>query len=155
MSVTTRTRYSLRAMIDIARHQGDGPVRSADIAERQQLSAGYLERILLMLVEAGLAESRKGPGGGYLLARPPEKVSLAEVMAASGEELLAVPCVCETCNEECDMFDECPAREVWSGLRDVAGTYLEKHSLSEFLEVERRAGDNKKNGLRPLRSTAG
>ena len=68
MSVTTRTRYSLRAMIDIARHQGDGPVRSADIAERQQLSAGYLERILLMLVEAGLAESRKGPGGGYLLA---------------------------------------------------------------------------------------
>ncbi|MBN2537679.1 Rrf2 family transcriptional regulator [candidate division WOR-3 bacterium] len=152
MALTTRTRYALRALIDIARNDADGPVRAADIAERQQLSVGYLERILLQLVEAGLVNSRKGPGGGYLLARAADEVSLAEAIAAVGEELFSVPCVCEAGVEECSLEHDCPARRVWAGLNSVTREYLEQQTIADFAGRDRRAGTTVKNGLRPLRS---
>jgi Rrf2 family iron-sulfur cluster assembly transcriptional regulator len=152
VALTTRTRYALRALIDIARHDGAGPVRAADIAERQQLSAGYLERILLQLVESGLVNSRKGPGGGYLLARPAEEISLAEALGASGEELFSVPCVCDEAVDTCSLEHDCRAHQVWAGLRGVTRDYLEQQSIADFAGRDRRAGTAVKNGLRPLRS---
>ena len=154
MALTTRTRYALRALIDISRHDGDGPVRAADIAERQQLSAGYLERILLQLVESGLVQSRKGPGGGYLLNRPAADISLAEAIAAGGEELFTVPCVCEEASEECSLEHDCPAHPVWAGLRRATQDYLEGQSLADIAGRDSRAGTTVINGLRPLRSAA-
>jgi Rrf2 family iron-sulfur cluster assembly transcriptional regulator len=130
-------------------------VRAADIAERQHVSKGYLERILNQLGEAGLVESRKGPGGGFLLTRPAEKISAREVFAASGEELLTAPCMCDPCERDCPLYDDCPARDVWSGLRDAADAYLARRNLAEFVSVGFRAGDNRQNGLRPLWSSDG
>lgn len=154
MALTTRTRYALRALIDIARHDADGPVRAVDIAERQQLSVGYLERILLQLVDSGLVNSRKGPGGGYLLARPAEDIRLDEAIGASGEELLSVPCVCGEATEDCSLEHDCPARLAWAGLKEATQEYLEQHSIADFAGRDRRAGTAVKNGLRPLRSAA-
>ncbi len=155
VNVTTRARYSLRAMIDIARYQNNGPVRAADIGGRGQVSSGYLERILKRLVEAGLVSSQKGPGGGYVLARPAASISLADVFRASGEELLSVPCICEDCVEECPLYDQCRARAAWSQVRDAALQYMEQRKLAEFVDAKCRAEGENKQGLRPLRSTAG
>ncbi len=145
----------MRALIDIARHQESGPVRAVDIAERQQVSKGYLERILNQLVEAGLVESRKGPGGGFLLARPADRIDGRDIFRASGEELLTAPCVCDSCERDCPLYDDCPARDVWSGLRDVTDAYLARRNLAEFVSVGFRAGDKRQNGLRPLWSSDG
>ena len=155
VNITTRARYSLRALIDIARHQESGPVRAADIAQRQQMSKGYLERILSHLVDAGLVDSRKGPGGGFLLARPAVDISAREVFAASGEELLTAPCMCDSCERDCPLYGNCPAREVWSGLRDAADAYLAQRNLAEFVSAGFRTGDKTQNGLRPLWSSGG
>ncbi|UCG43238.1 MAG: Rrf2 family transcriptional regulator [candidate division WOR-3 bacterium] len=152
--VTTRSRYSLRAMIDIARHQAGGPVRAADIAERENISAGYLERLLKQLVSEGLVRSRKGPGGGYLLKRPAESITLDQILHSSGEDLAPVPCERQDCEQECKLYHTCSAREVWAGMREAAEQYLGRHRLSELLEIP-RAGGKTTNGLRPLRSTAG
>ncbi len=152
--VTTRSRYSLRAMIDIARNQDEGPVRAADIAERQGISAGYLERLLKQLVSEGLVESRKGPGGGYKLARPAESITLEEILRGSGEDLAPTPCDRRDCGQECELYETCSAREAWTGMREAAEGYLGRRRLSELLEIP-RAGGKTTNGLRPLRSSAG
>jgi len=141
-------------MIDIARHQDDGPVRAVDIAERENISAGYLERLLKQLVSEGLVESRKGPGGGYILARPADTITLDEILHGSGEDLTPVPCERQDCEQECELYDTCSAREVWAGMRDAAEGYLVQRRLSELLEIP-RAGGKTTNGLRPLRSSAG
>lgn len=145
----------MRALIDIARHQESGPVRAVDIAEREQLSKGYLERILNQLVEAGLIESRKGPGGGFLLARSADRIDGRDIFRASGEELLTAPCMCDPCDRDCPLYGNCPARDVWSGLRDVADAYLAQRNLAEFVSAGFQAGDKRQNGLRPLWSTGG
>jgi Rrf2 family iron-sulfur cluster assembly transcriptional regulator len=141
-------------MIDIARNQNEGPVRAADIAERQGISAGYLERLLKQLVSEGLVESRKGPGGGYLLRRPAESITLDEILHSSGEDLTSVPCERQDCEQECELYDTCSAREVWAGIREAAEEYLGRRHLSELLKIP-RAGGKTTNGLRPLRSSAG
>ncbi len=154
--ITTRSRYALRAMIDIARHGGEKPVTTVAVAERQGVSAGYLERIVRGLAEAGLLSSRRGPGGGYRLARDPEDIRLIDIVRAGGETVVSVPCACEDCGDECPLADDCPARQVWTGLNDVVGDYLERRTLDELVVEDRRAGDKKtKNGLRPLRSAVG
>ena len=119
------------------------------------MSQGYLERILNHLVEAELIQSRKGPGGGFLLARPIKDITVRQVFRASGEELLTAPCLYDDCESECPLSSTCPARDVWSGLRNVADEYLEGRTLAEFCDPSFRAGGEKKNGLRPLRSSAG
>ncbi|OYD15314.1 hypothetical protein CH330_01860 [candidate division WOR-3 bacterium JGI_Cruoil_03_51_56] len=136
MKITTRARYSLRAMIDIALNEGSGPVPASGIAQRQRLSRSYLERILKQLVTAGLAKSKKGPGGGYTLTRVPDKISLEEIFRASGEELAAVPCIGKKCGDSCPLYKFCPARPLWSGLESTVERYLKQHSLAEFLKWE-------------------
>ena len=154
MTLTTRARYALRAVLDIARAQKDGPVRSADIAHRQKLSAGYLERLLVSLVEHGIIESQRGPGGGYRLARPADRTSVRDVIMASGEPLAITPCVgknCRGCGSEAD----CPAYVVWDGLYRTAQQYLAGLFISELSGYGFRAVDIKENGLRPVRSVPG
>jgi Rrf2 family iron-sulfur cluster assembly transcriptional regulator len=154
MNVTTRARYALRAVIDIARHEHDGPVRGVDVARREGVSAGYLERLLLPLVEGGVIESRKGPGGGFRLARPAKEISVRDVVLASGESVELAPCVGDDCSA-CARASDCPACGVWNGLSRVAGGYLANRLISEFVQAGSRAAAMSKNGLRPLRSSAG
>ena len=154
--ITTRSRYALRAMIDIARHAGEGPVPTTDIARRQGVSAGYLERIMRRLVSAGLVSSRRGPGGGYVLVRPAARVSLADIVAAGGERVVSTPCTDEECGGVCPLAGDCPARAVWSGLNEASARYLGRQTLGGLVEQHCRAGGGStKNGLRPLRSATG
>lgn len=153
MNMTTRARYALRAVIDIAAVDGGGPVRAVDIADRQGLSVGYLERLLISLVAGGVIESQRGPGGGYRLARPAGELSVREVILASGEQVTLAPCVDEDCGA-CGRAADCPARAVWGGLYQVASDYLSGLTISELIEGGFQAADEKKNGLRPVRSVS-
>jgi len=82
MRLSTRTEYGIRAMLDLAQRAGLVPVQSHDIAERQEIPEPYLNQILALLRKAGLVESRRGPGGGHLLARPAAEITLAELVSA-------------------------------------------------------------------------
>lgn len=90
MKLSTRGRYGLRALADLAMHDGGSPVTLADIAQRQRISNGYLESIFSMLKKAGLVRSVKGAGGGYLLARPASEISAGEVLTALEGDLSIV-----------------------------------------------------------------
>lgn len=154
MNVTTRARYALRAVIDIADNAGGGSVRAADVARRQRISARYLERLLAALAESGVVESRKGPGGGYRLARPAADISVRDVILASGEMVALPPCM-DVGSESCELAAGCPAHAVWDGLRRVADDYLAGCRISDLVGTGSRAVNTRKNGLRLLRPSAG
>jgi Rrf2 family protein len=93
MKLSTRGEYAARAMLDIAAHANEGPVKIREIAERQDIPLKYLENILLTLQRAGMLRSRRGPQGGYYLARPPEAISVGEVIRAMDGPLAPIHCV--------------------------------------------------------------
>ncbi|MFO7675357.1 MAG: Rrf2 family transcriptional regulator [bacterium] len=154
MNVTTRARYALRAVLDIATNGREKPVRAADVALRQGISAGYLERLLVALGEAGVVESRRGPGGGYLLARSADELTVRDVFLASGEPVELAPCLGEDCTA-CGRATACPVRDVWGGLARATESYLAALSISDLVDSGSRVANDKKNGLRPLRAPAG
>ena len=111
MKLTTKMRYGTRALIDLALHQQDQPVSSVEIAERQEVSAKYLESILVMLRNAGLVRAIRGATGGHILARDAAEITLAEVYdALEGSDPL-VDCMADA---DCSRYDECVTREVWA-----------------------------------------
>ena len=132
MKISTKGRYALRMMLDIAAHQGDGYVTLRDIAERQAVSKKYLEQIALQLTQAGMLRAMRGQMGGYRLAKAPSEytvLSLLEVMEGS---LAPV-----TCLERCG---DCPTLPVWQGLHDVICTYLSGITLETLLRQSENSG---------------
>jgi Rrf2 family protein len=139
--ITTKSRYALRAVIDIARHQDGGAVRRSDIAERQQIPRYYLERILLMLRDNGVLRSRKGPGGGFMLSRPPNHYTAWDIIDAVGEGRPPLECL-QSEDPECRRVEECQTRCIWARLYNVVRLEMQSIRLAEILE-----GDvNKKLG---------
>src|SRR6202790_1136452 len=122
--VSTRGDYASRALLSLALHSGDSkPTSVRDIAERTALPQPYLEQILLALKGAGLVRSKRGVGGGYVLARPPKEITLAEILAAV-DGPLATP-VDE--HDHCE--GHCVLQEVWVGVSDEMRRLLEGHTL--------------------------
>ena len=95
MRLSTRGRYGTRLMVDLAQHYADGPVSLAEIAKRQDLSAKYLEQLIILLKGAGLIRSVRGRRGGYMLARRPEEISVGEIVETLEGKLSLVDCVLE------------------------------------------------------------
>ena len=93
MKLSTRGRYGLRAMLDIAINQGDGPTTLPSISERQGISVGYLEQLMVPLKKEGLIRSVRGAQGGYLLAREPEKITVGDIIRALEGPIAPVACV--------------------------------------------------------------
>ncbi len=110
MRLSTRSRYGLRAMVSVARNDR-GPVTSETLASCEDLSKKYLDRLLNMLRGAGLLKSYKGKGGGYILARPAEEISVSDIVCALEEGICLVPCVDDP--SACTKSDACPTRQVW------------------------------------------
>ena len=92
MKLSTRSRYGTRLLLDIAQHYNQGPIQLGDIAGRQDISVKYLEQIIIPLKKAHLIETVRGPKGGHLLARPPEEITVAEVVALMEEGASLVEC---------------------------------------------------------------
>ena len=135
MKLSTKGRYGVRAMVDLARAHGDGrPVLMGDIAERQGISRKYLHAILTGLREARLVESWRGVHGGYLLARPPEEINLAEIVVALEGPLALVDCVASP--GSCERAGACVAHDVWGEASRAMESVLARLTLAEMVRRE-------------------
>lgn len=127
MRLTTRGRYGLRAMVELARGFGQGPLFMSAISARQRIPRKYLHSLLTILRSAGLVHSLRGSRGGYTLARPPADITAADVVIALEGPMLLVDC--EERGTCCEMYDTCPTRELWQDL----GTMIEERLRSVTL----------------------
>jgi Rrf2 family protein len=132
MRLSTRLRYGARAMVELARLQGGGPVSVGLLARRQGLSAKYLEGLMRSLQAVGLVRSLRGPQGGYVLARPAAQITLRDLYAAleGGEGL--VPCTSDP--NHCPRAASCAMQEVWASFEREMLKYLESITLAQLVE---------------------
>jgi Rrf2 family protein len=132
--LTSKAKYALRAMIDLAATGGQRPAFIGDIAARQEIPRRFLENILLELRKHGLVVSHRGKNGGYALARPPENISFADVIRAMDGPLALAPCASRTAYQRCeDCKDEaiCAIRRVLLEVRDASALILERTTLAQ------------------------
>ena len=142
MRLTTKGRFAVTAMTDLAMNGSAGPVALASISERQRISLSYLEQLFGKLRRHKLVDSVRGPGGGYCLVRPMERITVAEVVRAVDEALDATQCGGrETCRDE----SRCLTHELWTTLNRKMYDYLESVTLSDLVEKHCR-----KTGVFPL-----
>jgi Rrf2 family iron-sulfur cluster assembly transcriptional regulator len=121
-------------MVDLALHSGNGPVQCQEIAARQELSEGYLHRLFLKLRQAGLIDSIKGPGGGYVLARDTTEIRASDVLEAVEEILDPVFCVDENLEQGCERAEGCPTHWLWERLAGAIRGVLDSVTLAELCE---------------------
>ena len=131
MRISTRGRYGTRLMVDLAQHFTDGPIPLVEIAKRQDLSAKYLEQLIILLKGAGLIRSARGRRGGYMLAKKPEDISVGEIVETLEGRLAVVNCV--TNPELCDRAPDCPTRDIWVGVTEVVKNQLFSLTLKDIL----------------------
>jgi len=133
--VSTKGRYALRVIIDLAENGGDGYIPMKSVAERQGISLKYLERILPLLVSAELVEGVHGKGGGYKLTRKPDKITVGEVLRAAEGDIAPVACL--ECNAEiCNRQDTCRTLPMWIKLDEMINGYLDSVTIKDLMETE-------------------
>lgn len=130
MRLTTKGRFAVTAMLDIALHRGGRPVTLAGISQRQNISLSYLEQLFGRLRRHNLVDSVRGPGGGYTLARPLDKVSVADIVIAVDEPLDATQCGGK---EDCLDEGRCMTHDLWSALNKKIYEYLHSVALSDLV----------------------
>ena len=132
MMISTRGRYALRVMIDLAEHAGEGYIPMKDVAERQDISLKYLEKLMPVLSTAHLVEGLHGKGGGYRLTRKPEEYTAGEILRVAEGEL--VPVACMLCGAEpCKRAAECRTLPMWTKLGTVVGDYLDGVTVADLI----------------------
>jgi len=134
--VSTKGRYGLRLMIDLALHEGEGVVRLRDIAERQAISGKYLWQVVNPLKNAGLVEVTRGAHGGFRLARPPDKITVNDIVAILEGSMALVPCV--PSRSTCDRAAECAARDVWAAVDHALERALRGITLAAIVRSARQ-----------------
>lgn len=135
MMISTRGRYSLRVMADLAEHAGEGYIPMKDVAQRQGISLKYLEKILPVLAKNGIITGIQGKGGGYRLSRKPEEYTLGEILRLTEGTLAPVSCL--GCGSQpCERAAECRTLPVWTELDRVISGYLDSVLLSDLVKQE-------------------
>jgi Rrf2 family iron-sulfur cluster assembly transcriptional regulator len=134
MRLSTKGRYAVTAMLDLAIRYEDGLVTLADISETQGISLSYLEQLFARLKKSGLVGGTRGPGGGYRLAYPPGDISIAQVINAIGEGIDVT--LCEG-NEDCQGGERCLTHALWEKLGREIYTFLDEITLAGFLQREK------------------
>lgn len=132
MKISTRARYGTRSMLDIALHEGEGPVHLKAIAERQEISLPYLEHIVAPLIRAGLLRATRGPSGGVSLRKRPEDIPVREVIEALEGSMAPVDCVDDP--SVCSRADSCVTCDVWAELKGAMVRTLESVTLKDLVE---------------------
>lgn len=134
MKLSTKCRYGARAMVEIARRSGQGPVKRREIAQAQDISDSYLENILIALKHGGLIETIRGARGGYVLKVPPDQISLLEVFNALEGPFLPVGCL--DGDDMCGRLDDCQTRQVWKRVQEAVESVLRKETIQSLLDDE-------------------
>ena len=135
MKLSTRTRYGTRALLDLARHQGDKPVQLKEIARRQNISLHYLEHIITPLVGAGIVRSTRGARGGLQIGKKPDQIKLSQVVTLLEGAITPVDCVVDP--ESCNRSDFCVTRDIWGEMKDAIDKTLDSITLQDLIEREK------------------
>ena len=138
MKLSTRGRYGLRALLDLAVHQGEGLVLLRDVARRQEVSLPYLEHLITPLVAAGLVKSTRGARGGVLLLRSPAEVKLSEVVQVLEGSIAPVDCVNDP--KVCNRSASCVTRDIWIQMKEAMTQVLDSTTLQDLVERQRQKG---------------
>jgi Rrf2 family iron-sulfur cluster assembly transcriptional regulator len=131
MRLTTKGRYAVTAMLDLAVHATKGPITLADISQRQGISLSYLEQLFSKLRKRDLVASARGPGGGYRLSRNASEINVAEVISAVDEKVDATRCAGQG---NCQNGEECLTHQLWTDLSDQLYDFLNGISLGQLVE---------------------
>ena len=131
MKLTTKGRYAVTAMLDLALHKEQGPVNLADISSRQGISLSYLEQLFSRLRKQGLVVSSRGPGGGYLLGKPVQDISVSDVICAVDENVDATRCAGK---QNCQGEDRCLTHDLWQELSEQITNFLGGISLADLIQ---------------------
>lgn len=133
MKVSTKGRYGLRAVVDLAVNEKDGQVSLKSVAERQGLSENYLEQLFSSLKKSGLVKSVRGAQGGYLLARPADKITVGDVLRSLEGTLCPVECIDLEMPSSCDKADACVTATVWAKLRDKINEVVDSFTIADLV----------------------
>lgn len=140
MKLTTRGRYGVRLMFDLALHYGNGPIYLKDIAERQRISAKYLWQLINPLKSTGLVNSTRGAHGGYVLGKEPERISVKEILQVLEGSLCLVDCVDSP--SLCERAPSCISREIWGEASRGMQQMLENTTLATMVSRQKRKLQN-------------
>lgn len=138
MKISTKGRYALRMLIDLAEHGNDGFIALKDIAERQGISKKYLEQIVPVLNKSDILQTNRGFQGGYKLAQSPDKYTIGKILRLTEGSLAPVSCLDQNPNQ-CERCNECITLPIWQGLNKVINDYLDNITLQDILDQQRRA----------------
>ncbi len=133
MKISTRGRYALRFMIDLAQHDSSSFVALKDISERQGISIKYLEQITSLLSKFGLLISVRGPQGGYKLSKDPSQYTIGEILRVTEGDLAPVACLSTAVNS-CEKKNKCATLQFWKGLSKVVNEYLDGQTLQDVID---------------------
>ncbi len=132
MLISTKGRYALRVMIDLAEHQAEGFIPLKVIAQRQDISEKYLESIIKQMVKAKLVSGLRGKGGGYRLTKAPEQYTVGSILRITEDSMAPVACL-EPGSEACPRAAECRTLSLWRGLDKVINDYLDDFTLADLM----------------------
>ncbi len=138
MKLSTKGRYGLRALLDLALHQDEGAVLLKDIARRQEFSLPYLQHLIAPLIAAGVVKSTRGTGGGVLLLKPPAEIKLSEVLELLEGSIAPVDCVNDP--QVCHRSASCVTRDIWIEMKIAMSQVLDSTTLQDLVERQRQKG---------------
>ena len=133
MLISTRGRYALRFLVDLAENQAEGYITTRELAERQEVSQKYAERLMVLLSKNFLVKTQHGKGGGYKLSKEPEEYKVSEVLKAMNEELSPVECL--TCSPNaCPRSENCRTLPMWTKLDEMINNFFDKTTLRDLMK---------------------
>lgn len=143
MKISTKCRYGIRALVEIAKNPSSDPMTRNTIAKKQEIPDSYLENILIALKHGNIVTSIRGAGGGFVLSRPPEEINLLDVYEVLQGSISLLDCV--DCPEVCDRSKDCVVRPVWLEMQEAQKEVLKNKSIKDLIELERIAEEAKSN----------
>ncbi len=135
MKISTKGRYALRLMIDLAKQNADSYIPLRDISQRQGISAKYLEQIVVQLSRAGFVQATRGAQGGYRLTKPASQYTVGAILRITEGSLAPVSCLVSAQNN-CDRAGQCATLSFWRGLYDVINNYVDSTTLADLLDCD-------------------
>ncbi|MGM9640986.1 MAG: RrF2 family transcriptional regulator [Faecousia sp.] len=140
MLISTKGRYALRVLTDMAEHQSDGYVPLKEIARRQEISEKYLESIVKLLVQDGVLTGLRGKGGGYRLSKSPDRITVGSILRLTEGSMSPVSCL-EEGTAPCARAAGCRTLPLWKGLDRVISEYLERYTIGDLMRVDEPGND--------------
>ncbi|MCX7842493.1 MAG: Rrf2 family transcriptional regulator [Clostridia bacterium] len=141
MKLSTKGRYGVKAMLDLALHNSEGQVSLKSIAERQEISENYLEQLFASLRKANLVKSIRGSQGGYMLAAEPANITIGSILRALEGSLAPVDCVMETDPAKCKRSDCCVTKFVWQKIRDSINEVVDSITLEDLINEYKKTNN--------------